>query len=61
LTELAADEERYERLLQWRTQPLDAQFLANVREQRLPAMCRLCRLLGARRQIRESLIRRASA
>jgi hypothetical protein len=50
LIELAADEQRYDRLLQWRTRPLDPQFLVNVREQRIPAMCRLCRLLNERRQ-----------
>jgi len=50
LIALAADEQRYNQLLQWRTQPLDRQFLANVREQRQPALCRLCRLLGERCQ-----------
>jgi hypothetical protein len=49
LMELAADERRYSRHLEWRALPLDPRFIANVQEQRVPAMCRLCHLLDERR------------
>jgi Glycosyltransferase family 10 (fucosyltransferase) C-term/Fucosyltransferase, N-terminal len=48
LTDLVADEQRYAQLLEWRKRPLDSRFLEHAREQRIPAMCRLCGLLRER-------------
>jgi hypothetical protein len=54
LLDLAADEQRYARHLSWRTSALDPRFISMVEEQRIPAMCRLCRLLQERRQTEPS-------
>jgi hypothetical protein len=49
LLELAGDEQRYARHLEWRDRPLDPRFIALAREQQTPAICRVCRVLRARR------------
>jgi hypothetical protein len=49
LLELSSDEQVYARHLEWRDRPLDPRFIALVREQETPAICRVCRVLRARR------------